>query len=735
MTTTTIQGHIERITYTNEENGFTVAQLQPAGRSDLVTVVGNFAAVSPGEYLVMTGEWGHHPRFGRQFQASEYQTRRPATVEGIRKYLGSGLVKGIGPVMAERITRMFGADTLEVMDNNIEALSRVPGIGKKRVKMITAAWQEQQDIRQVMVFLQSHGVGTGYAVKIFRTYGRDAVAAVTADPYRLAADIQGIGFVTADAIAGKLGFPKDSPQRIRAGVVHVLNQLADEGHACYPEDDLLAQCVEILENARTRVAREITAMAGEETLQIDLLPLDRDGREAIRMVYLAGLHWCETMIARRTKKLARHPRAVRKIDTDKAVAWVQEKLAMTLADKQVEAVKTAATRKVMVIIGAPGTGKTTIVKAVLKIYAALGARVLLAAPTGRAARKLKEATGHNARTIHRLLEYSLVQGGFQRNSDRPLNCDLLVIDEASMIDTVLMYYLLQAVPLTATVVLVGDVNQLPAVGPGNILNDMIASGLVPVVTLNEIFRQAQQSRIVVAAHMINRGVVPDLSTTDEKSDFFFVRASDPDHAVDVITELVTRRIPGRFGLDPVDDIQVLTPMHKGAAGAANLNRRLQQALNPDGGGIGRGESTMAVADKVMQIRNNYDKGVFNGDIGRVSRIDSEARRMTVIFDERPVTYEAGDLDEIVLAYAISVHKSQGSEYPAVVIPVLTQHYVMLQRNLIYTAVTRGRRLVVLVGTPRAVAIGVKNNRTGRRYTGLRQRLQQDVPDEPHQVRQ
>lgn len=723
--TTTIKGHLERITYVNPDNGFTVAQLQVDGQAGLVTVVGDFAAVSPGEYLVMTGEWNHHPRFGKQFQVSGYRTEMPVSLEGIRRYLGSGLVKGIGPVMAERITGMFGADTLKIMDSDVEKLSLVPGIGKKRLDRIKAAWREQREIRDVMVFLQSCGLGAGYAVKIFKTYGQQAIEMVRSDPYRLAADIHGIGFATADSVAGKLGFEKNSRQRLRAGVAHVLNSLADEGHVCFPESDLLDKGIEILEVNRPELAAEIEAMIGDRYLQIETLTTDGDGGDkggGIRVVYLAGLHWCETMIAQRVDDLLRTARAVREIDTGKAVDWVQSRLDMTLADRQIEAVKTAATDKLMVITGGPGTGKTTIVKAILKIYAALGARMLLAAPTGRAARKLKESTGHDARTIHRLLEYSLVKGGFQKNSDRPLACDLLVIDEASMIDTILMYYLLQAVPLTATVVLVGDVNQLPAVGPGNVLNDMIASGRVPVVTLNEIFRQAQKSRIVVAAHLINQGVVPDLQQVSDESDFFFIRSSGPENVVNVITELVTERIPRRFGLDAVDDIQVLTPMHKGTAGAANLNRLLQEALNSSGGGIVRGNTTMAVADKVMQIRNNYDKAVYNGDIGRVTRIDHDARQVTVEFDGRPVLYEQNDLDELVLAYAISIHKSQGSEYPAVVIPVLTQHYVMLQRNLIYTAVTRGRRLVILVGTVRALAIGIKNNRTGRRYTGLKQRL-------------
>ena len=717
---TTLTGQLERITYTSEESGFTVAKVNVRGRSEPVTVVGLLVGVSPGEILEMQGQWANHSTFGEQFKVEAYTTQSPVTVEGIKKYLGSGLIKGIGPVMAERITKKFGKKTLQVMEADIGCLSKVVGIGKKRIAMIRDSWEEQKEIRDVMVFLQSQGIGSGYAVRIYKTYGAGAVNVVTSNPYRLAGDVAGIGFLIADRIAEKLGFAKNSPVRVRSGVLHVLSGLADEGHVYYPYDPLIRKSMEILGVDRSLVVQAIADEASEKHIAVEDFKAD-DGEDG-KGVFLAGYYLCETGIAQRIKELIATGKIIRTIDTAKAVAWVQKKLSITLAEKQAEAVCTAATSKLMVITGGPGTGKTTIVKSVLHIINALGAVVLLAAPTGRAAKKLKEATGHEARTIHRLLEYSMAKGGFQRHDGRPLECDLLVIDEASMIDTLLMYHLLKAVPPHAVLILVGDVNQLPSVGPGNVLNDIISSGIAPVVTLNEIFRQAQQSRIVVNAHLINQGLMPHIQNDDMSGDFFFTDQEDPEKAADTIVELVTRRIPAKFGLDPFDDIQVLTPMHKGSVGAISLNNRLQKALNPSKGGIVRGDVTFALSDKVMQIRNNYDKEVFNGDIGRVVRIDHDARTLVVMFDGRDVAYDFSELDELVLAYAISVHKSQGSEYPAVVMPILTQHYVLLQRNLVYTAVTRGRRLVVMVGTKKALAIGVNNNRPNLRYTRLRQRL-------------
>ncbi len=723
-----LSGQIERITYTNEENGFTIARVRVRGRRDLVTVVGTLMAPMPGEILDMHGQWTLHPRFGEQFKISEYRTRVPATVAGIRKYLGSGLIKGLGPVMAGRIVQRFGKNTLEIIENHIQRLAEVQGIGKKRIASIAAAWQAQREIRDVMLFLQGHGVSSGYATKIFKQYGQRSIAIVKENPYRLATDIFGIGFVTADRIAAKLGFARDSAVRIQAGILYVLQQLCDEGHVYYPYGLLVEKSVEILEVGREPVTRALAVLALERKIVIeDLNATDTDFEKNNKAVFLAKYHLCETGISRSLKKLLQAPRSIREIQMDRAVAWVQRQLAITLADNQVRAVRQAIESKCLVITGGPGTGKTTIINAVLKIFSRLTPRILLAAPTGRAAKRMSETTGFDAMTIHRLLEYSLQKGGFQRNAERPLKCDVLIVDEASMIDTVLMYHLLRAVPATATLILVGDVHQLPSVGAGNVLNDIIASAVVPVVTLDRIFRQAQTSRIVVNAHRINQGIVPAFDGGDDAdppADFYFIEQDDPDRVLEIIVQLCRQRIPRRFGLDPVEDIQVLTPMHRGVVGAANLNRRLQQALNPGEEGVSRAEQTFRVDDKVMQVRNNYEREVFNGDIGRIAAINWAERQVVISFDGRPVEYDFSDLDEIVAAYAVSVHKSQGSEYPAVIIPLVTQHYILLQRNLLYTAVTRGKDLVVIVGSKKALAIAVHNNKTRRRFTMLRYRLQQ-----------
>ena len=719
-----LQGQIERITYSNDENGYTIAKVKVQGHRGLVTVVGNLMAPIPGEIIKMDGEWVNHPKYGEQFKVDRYKSLVPASVYGIQKYLGSGLIKGIGPVMAKRIVERFGKETLDVIEKEIEKLAEVDGIGEKRIGMIQQAWEDQKEIREVMIFLQTHEVGSGYAAKIFKQYGNRSIMVVKENPYRLATDIFGIGFLTADRIAEKLGFSRDSELRAEAGILYVLNQLADEGHVYYPYEPLVQKCQEILGVDQGVIVKAMSVIAESRMIVIDDLKKDVDDfREKNKAVYLAKFYLSETSIVTRMKTLIRTPKSIRNIDFDKAIKWVQQHLPITLAEKQREAIQCAVENKVMIITGGPGTGKTTIINAILKVFSRINIKIMLAAPTGRAAKRMSEATGHAAKTIHRLLEYSIQKGGFQKNELSPLNCDLMIIDEASMIDTILMHHLLKAIPPGTTFILVGDVNQLPSVGAGNVLKDIIASGEMQIVELNEIFRQARESLIIVNAHRINNGLLPSFKSFEQKlDDFYFIEQEDPEAVLRILLELVKERIPRRFGFDPVNDIQVLSPMHKGIVGAGNLNRELQNVLNPGEDGVIRGGRNFRVHDKVMQIKNNYDKEVFNGDIGRITRIDTENQELVISFDGRDIPYDYRDLDEIVLAYAVSVHKSQGSEYPAVIMPILTQHFVLLQRNLVYTAVTRGRKLVVMVGTMKALAIGVKNDKTQKRYTYLKHRL-------------
>ncbi|WP_031385430.1 SF1B family DNA helicase RecD2 [Desulfonatronum thiodismutans] len=711
-----LHAQIERITYANEETGYAVAKVYAKGHDGLVSVVGILPSPNPGEILKMQGCWESHPKYGQQFKVQTCETVLPATANAIQKYLGSGLIKGIGPVMAGRIVKLFGEQALDIIEHQADRLTEVQGIGKKRIDMIRKAWEDQKAIRNVMIFLQGHGVSATYAAKIYKQYGNDSISIVQNNPYRLAQDIWGIGFKTADKIAQAIGIALDSPMRIDAGIVHVLHELADEGHVYFPDESLLNKAGEILEVDRGLLEPGITRLAGERRIVVE------EQGESGRPVYLAKFHHCEVGTARRMSVLINAPRNVRQVDVGKALEWVQSQMRMTLAEKQQEAVRSALTGKVVVITGGPGTGKTTIIRSILNIYSRLTQRILLAAPTGRAAKKMSEAAGHEAKTIHRLLEFSPSNGSFKHNEEKPLPADLLIVDEASMIDQVLMYHLIQAVPLGCAVVLVGDIDQLPSVGAGNVLRDIIASGVVPVVTLNEIFRQSLDSSIITNAHAINAGQMPDLQPRKDPDDFYFMYQEEPEQALEAIVNLVKNRIPAKFGLDPINDIQVLSPMHRGVIGAGNLNQVLQEALNPSGPCVERGARKFRVGDKVMQIRNNYDKEVFNGDIGRVARLDQEMRELIVRFDGRDVLYEFMELDELVLAYAATVHKSQGSEYPAVVMPVMTTHYIMLQRNLIYTGITRGRRLVVLVGTKKALVMAVRNNKTGKRYSNLDGRL-------------
>ncbi len=704
-----LQGQVERVTYTNEENGYSVVRIKVRGRRDLVTVVGSFVSIIPGEVLRMEGTWGYHGQYGEQFKVERYETVTPATVEGIRKYLGSGLIKGIGPVMAGRIVKRFGEQTLTVIDEQPERLREIEGIGSFRAEQIRKAWEDQKEIRDVMVFLRSHEISAGYAARIFKHYGKESLQVLNDNPYRLAMDVHGIGFVSADKIARSLGFALDSPLRAEAGALYVLQEAADDGHVCAPYGWLMDQSLELLEIPRPVLEEALMRLVSDQRAVIQELPAEvaaELGDE--RAVYLRPFYLAETQVAQRLKRLLRAPRLQRKVDSDKALLWVQERLSVKLAPLQAEAVRRALTDKVLIITGGPGTGKTTLIRAILLLYQQMKGHICLAAPTGRAAKRLSEATRHSASTIHRLLEYGSQARGFQRNEERPLAADLVVVDEASMLDCLLMNHLLKAIPLQATLVLVGDVDQLPSVGPGAVLDDIIASRQFPVVRLTEIFRQAQQSQIVVNAHRVREGIFPNIaSMADNMQDFYFIDKDDPEEVLQVLVKLCRERIPARFRLNAIEDIQVLSPMHRGTVGAQRLNSVLQEALNPQKQVLERGGRSFRLLDKVMQIRNNYDKEVFNGDLGRIRKIDQENQTLQVEVDGRLVDYGFDELDELVLAYAVTVHKAQGSEYPAVVLPLLTQHYLMLQRNLLYTAITRGRRLVVIVGSKKALAIAVK----------------------------
>ena len=708
-------GTLERIVFHNEENGWTVFRLRVEGREDPVAVVGSMSSPQPGVRLRVRGRWISHPRFGRQIQMVSCEEELPATEEGIRLFLASGCIKGIGPKWADRIVAHFGASTLEVMDHDPDRMLELPRFGKKRLAAMKESWAEHQGIRELMIFLQPHGVTAGLSVRIYRQYGAQALAVVRENPYRLAMDIHGIGFTTADALARKLGFEEDSPLRAEAGVLYTLMRLTEDGHIYYPRDLLVEEASGKLSISPELAEGAIDDLEREERVVIEDLG-DHEG------VYLSRNHMYESKIAFYMQRLLHSPKSVRFQEPKKLVKRILESMPMQLAEEQKKAVYTAAASKVMVLTGGPGTGKTTILNAIIKVFQDARARILLAAPTGRAAKRMSEASGMEAKTIHRLLEYSPAEDGFNRNENNPLACGLLVVDEASMMDTMLMYHLVKAAPVGATFILVGDVNQLPSVGPGNVLRDVIASGVVPVVELLEVFRQAAESDIICNAHLINKGSLPELHQSGgRKTDFYFFKQDDPEAAADLIVDLVRDRIPRKFGFRS-EEIQVLSPMLRGGVGVNSLNRRLQDAVNPQPISLARGERQFRLNDRVMQVRNNYDKDVFNGDMGTIIYLDAEEREVTVRFDERNVNYLWEEMDELVPAYAISIHKSQGGEYPVVVIPLMMQHYMLLQRNLVYTAVTRGRKMVVLVGEWRALATAVRNNHIRRRYTWLARRL-------------
>src|SRR5689334_15401986 len=656
-----LAGLVERVTFHNPENGFCVLRVKARGQRDVVTLVGAAPAITAGEFVQASGTWVNDRVHGLQFKAAFLRSAPPTTLEGIEKYLGSGMVKGIGPVYAGRLVRAFGEGVFDVVEGEPERLREVDGIGPKRMDRIVRGWAEQKVVREIMLFLHAHGVGTSRAVRIFKTYGADAVQLISENPYRLARDIRGIGFRTADQVAARLGIEKTAPIRVRAGISFALAEAMDEGHCGLPRDELRTLAAGLLE-VPTEAVDEALALELEAG---DVVADEVDGRAC---VFLAGLHRAERGIAERLRRLAGGPPPWPAIDADKALPWVEQKTGLALAESQGEAVRLALASKVLVVTGGPGVGKTTLVNSILKVLVAKGTKVALAAPTGRAAKRLRESTGLDASTIHRLLETDPKTGGFKRDEGHPLGCDLLVVDEASMVDVPLTHALLKAVPQRAALLLVGDVDQLPSVGPGQVLADVIASGAVPVVRLTEVFRQAARSRIVTNAHRINRGQMPDLGR-DPGGDFHFVACSGPEDGVAKLLAIVRERIPARFGLDPVRDVQVLCPMNRGGLGARSLNLELQALLNPPGEvRVERFGWTYGVGDKVMQVQNDHEREVYNGDLGIVRRVDPEEGELAVDFEGREVSYDFGELDALVLAYATTVHKSQGSEYPAVVIP-------------------------------------------------------------------
>ena len=709
-------GLVERVTFHSDESGFCVLRVKVRGHRDLVSVVGHAASISAGEWIAASGEWVNDRTHGPQFRARFLKPSAPTSVDGIEKYLGSGMIRGIGPVYAKKLVQAFGERVFDVIEEQPARLREIEGIGPVREKRVTAAYAEQKAVREIMVFLHGHGVGTARAVRIFKTYGADAVEVMSENPYRLARDVRGIGFRTADTIAMRLGLEKTAMVRVRAGISFTLGEAMAEGHCGLPHRELLPRAAELLE-----VPEDLVVVALDLELHDRTVVADRVGE--MSCVFLAGLHGAEMGIAERLRALRRGAPPWPPIAADKAIPWIEGRTGLTLAGSQRAAVAAALGAKVMVITGGPGVGKTTIVNAILGIVAAKRVRIALAAPTGRAARRMSEATGREAKTVHRLLEVDPRSGGFKRDAENPLDCDLLVVDEVSMVDVPLMHALLRALPSSAALLVVGDVDQLPSVGPGQVLADLIAGGAFPVARLDEVFRQAARSRIIVSAHCINEGIIPDLDPPEEESDFYFVPAEDPEDAVQKVIELVSVRMPRRFDLDPIRDIQVLSPMNRGGVGARSLNIELQTVLNPaEGRRVERFGWTFAGGDKVMQIENDYEKEVYNGDIGYVEEVDPEVGEVSARFDGRRLVYGFGELDALVPAYATTIHKSQGSEYPAVVIPVMTQHYVMLRRNLLYTGVTRGRRLVVLVGQRRALAIAVKSVSGRRRWSKLEEWL-------------
>lgn len=711
------QGSVERVTFHSEESGFFVIRVKCKGQLDLVTMTGSTPSVTPGEFVDASGVWFNDHRHGIQFQVKQIKTVTPNTIEGIEKYLGSGMVKGIGPHFAKRLVKAFGEDVFDIIEQDPERLLELEGIGKKRREKITSAWSEQKVIREIMVFLQSHGVGTARAVRIYKTYGDQSVAKVSENPYRLALDIHGIGFKTADDLAQQLGIDRVSLIRAQAGVRHVLQETSGQGHCAQSIDALILDAVKILEIPEDTIKQAIQCEINEKHLTPEVI-------NDVGCVFLSPLYRAELGVSNHVMRLLEGQSTWAHISIDKAICWVEEKNKITLSGSQKLAIQQAVQHKFCIVTGGPGVGKTTTVNSILKIIQAKKAQVLLCAPTGRAAKRLAESTGVEAITIHRLLEFDPTKFDFKHNADNPLEADLLIVDESSMVDIVLMNQLLRAVPDNCAVILVGDIDQLPSVGPGSVLRDLIVSERLPVARLTEIFRQAATSQIITGAHAINKGQAPKPAKNGEETDFYYLKCDEPEEIFQKLMTVVTQRLPQKFGFDPVNDIQVLAPMNRGGLGARSLNVALQEALNPDAHPkVTRFGWTYAPGDKVIQTVNNYDKEVFNGDIGRVSSVNIEESEVFIKFDDRNVMYQFNELDEVSLAYAISIHKSQGSEYPCVVIPMAMQHYMLLERNLLYTGVTRGKQLVVLLGQHKAITMAARTVTSKQRLTNLQARLQ------------
>ncbi|QDU29473.1 ATP-dependent RecD-like DNA helicase [Anatilimnocola aggregata] len=716
----TLKGIIERVTFHNPDNGFAVLRVKVKGRDDLVSVVGSTMSVTAGEHFEATGHWVIDREHGQQFKADELKTTHPASAEGIEKYLASGAIRSIGPKIAAKIVSIYKERTLEIFEQAPDFLLHVKGIGAERLKRIRKSWDEQKEVRKITLFLTEHGITSGRAVRIYRTYGHESIAKIKENPYQLANDIRGIGFKTADELAATLGIDRNSPYRAKAAVRYTLQDLASQGHCGYPEPGVMEHANKLVEIEQKIISDAVRSVVQDGSVI-------REPVEGEPWLYLAGLYRAEVGLAQSVHRIASAtPHPLPRFDVEKAIAWVEQRLSIQLAAAQKEAIRQACQQKLLVITGGPGVGKTTLVRSILEIFAAKELKCVLAAPTGRAAKRLAETTGRTAKTVHRLLEFDPATGEFKRNAQHLLTGDLFVLDETSMVDVVLGHQVLRAIPSEACVILVGDVDQLPSVGPGSVLADLISSNVVPIVRLTEIFRQASESRIITAAYAINHGQMPNPSKSEELTDFYFIESNEPEGIQDTLVRLVKERIPARFGFDPKSDIQVLTPMNRSVLGARNLNQVLQKAINPGDGGpeVQRFGWTFRIGDRVIQTVNNYDRDVFNGDLGIIEQINRIEQVMTINFEGRLVEYDFGDLDELALAYVLSIHKSQGSEFPCIVIPLHTQHYLMLQRNLLYTAVTRGKKLVVLVGSKKALNMAVRRADTGQRYTALRKRLQE-----------